>query len=851
MPPKRALPPGNAGRQNKRLKIARSIFVQETSASSRPSNSDGLPDSIDVEKFVESRSFELRAMQQAMKNAKAGSTHRAWQELPRHLRRRAASHNVRRVPHRLRQKSRAEMGHLRRKILGRSLPKRGKDRRELRTDAFARRQKDKKWLETHVWHAKRMHMANMWGYRLAIKPTEKSFRPSHRASVHGSILHDASYYGLIELRGAQLILSRTLEICCDPSGAGPASKRFLSGIRGWETAIYEAGSYPFGCIGPIFIIWKATATGSHTPQPTDASPTASKPRRNQKREREKKGNMSEPQLELPDEAARTIWIRCHPAIFSLVFSALKEAVSLTLDNMKKSPLYTQNSYSVEVVDLRDSINVFEITGPKSSQVIHGALTPTIANQKDEFRKYWSSLSDLQNTGSIPSNMVIGFTVLDPRLNFPPKNARVRIEKEELPTIRKPWECFPTASLAQSDIWDQSVRDTLKVPRFKKKEIDARKAQNPVPGTHLKPTPPDNRIPVLLVQRSVKSISSAMSSSSLPAQSFSQRATNSDPNLHGWTLIVPKGWGMPFLTNLIYTGTRVGGQRERAHQAFEAGAAYFPRDFPTCKAYEEFAVARAADDKERWMKKPPAKRVSWEKLSTLNPWKSAWRVALGLDPASRTDTGTDYGSDADMVPTQREEETQPEPESSSVVRPWLLHGPGTRAIVENIARLLGPASGLLSEINALRRKRELPPLDATTDANALLQGALVHVRVTPCGRGVADDMAFIYALEDQEARAWANAHAQQGLGGYEVGEEPPDATELSKVVPSENAVIGFVTSGNYSLSRGKGYAIGAISLVRFLEIREQAHRLRQGNDWLVKVRNRDGTVCRAAHVDFLE
>jgi hypothetical protein len=25
---------------------------------------------------------------------------------------------------------------------------------------------DKAWLETHLWHAKRMHMENMWGYRL-------------------------------------------------------------------------------------------------------------------------------------------------------------------------------------------------------------------------------------------------------------------------------------------------------------------------------------------------------------------------------------------------------------------------------------------------------------------------------------------------------------------------------------------------------------------------------------------------------------------------------------------------------------------------------------------------------------
>ena len=301
--------------------------------------------------------------------------------------------------------------------------------------------------------------------------------------------------------------------------------------------------------------------------------------------------------------------------------------------------------------------------------------------------------------------------------------------------------------------------------------------------------------------------------------------------------------MTFLTSLIYTGTRIGGQRERAHQAFEAGAAYFPRDFPTSAAYDEFVAARATVDEERWKKKPPAKRVNWEKLSTLDPWTPAWRAALGLGHVPSTDIETDYGSDMDMVPTQRED---PAPASDAAVRPWLLHGPCVRTIIENIARLLAPAPGLLSEINTLRRKRELPPLDASMDAAALLQGALVHVRVTLCGRGVPDDMAFIYALDDQEARAWIKAHHQRGAAGYEVDEEPPDATEvsrdsysaspislghithalisqLSKIAPADDAVIGFVTSGNFSLSRGKGYAIGAISLVKFLDMQEQAHR----------------------------
>lgn len=65
------------------------------------------------------------------------------------------------------------------------VPQRGKAKRLSRTEVFLRRQRElwycdlylscthsfctvetKTWLETHIWHAKRMHMENMWGYRL-------------------------------------------------------------------------------------------------------------------------------------------------------------------------------------------------------------------------------------------------------------------------------------------------------------------------------------------------------------------------------------------------------------------------------------------------------------------------------------------------------------------------------------------------------------------------------------------------------------------------------------------------------------------------------------------------------------
>jgi len=46
------------------------------------------------------------------------------------------------------------------------VPQIGKTNRFSRTEDFLLRQKDKTWLETHIWHAKRMKMENMWGYRL-------------------------------------------------------------------------------------------------------------------------------------------------------------------------------------------------------------------------------------------------------------------------------------------------------------------------------------------------------------------------------------------------------------------------------------------------------------------------------------------------------------------------------------------------------------------------------------------------------------------------------------------------------------------------------------------------------------
>lgn len=47
---------------------------------------------------------------------------------------------------------------------------------------YNRRQKLFVWMETHIWHAKRFHMVEKWGYKIPNFPNDKSFRACYRAT---------------------------------------------------------------------------------------------------------------------------------------------------------------------------------------------------------------------------------------------------------------------------------------------------------------------------------------------------------------------------------------------------------------------------------------------------------------------------------------------------------------------------------------------------------------------------------------------------------------------------------------------------------------------------------------------
>lgn len=80
---------------------------------------------------------------------------------------------------------------------------------------------NKTWLPTHIWHAKRFHMVNIWGYRLPNTPTLKSFRPAYRAAARKAIVNDISHFSTLELLGQRDDIIRLLSRVVVGQFAGP------------------------------------------------------------------------------------------------------------------------------------------------------------------------------------------------------------------------------------------------------------------------------------------------------------------------------------------------------------------------------------------------------------------------------------------------------------------------------------------------------------------------------------------------------------------------------------------------------------------------------------------------------
>ncbi|XP_034029730.1 ribonucleases P/MRP protein subunit POP1 isoform X2 [Thalassophryne amazonica] len=614
-----------------------------------------MPKYITVSAFARARAAEVKAMLKAVTKT-TGSCH-VFAALPKHMRRRAMSHNTKRLPHRLRDaanwvREKNLVASSKKKELTKSKSRKARRRHGNLLLEFNRRQRKNVWLETHIWHAKRFHMVKKWGYCLGDRPTYKCYRPCYRAMSSHCLLQDLSYYCCIELQGEEEKLLDSLSLLTNKE-TGPtfAAALCLSGQKQGSVVLFRAGRYPSQALGPVTFLWRPRTLGS---------------------------------------AHRQLWIWCHPSLKQDLLPELQsvcqccEAVippavpvvtpaqdvpntqpeqtpeptqtpgtkrkgsrleareppaKKILGDGTRSPTtpvtWKSTSTGIVINDLTMEIVRYRLIGPHSHSVLTETLeAATICDEMDNAQPsslWWPELckddakkklhqqqadvfhilKGCYSTGELPAGTVLGLTVDDPRLTLPTEKVKAPVCVEQPKVDEEKMKDLILQGVSehccQSFLWEKSVRDNVTDNKIPEQELNRMRSAVLVPGSRLSPTPPQGRVPILLIHQPGKDVGHEMASWGA-----------------GWDLLLPKGWGMAFWIPLVYRGVRVGGLNMSLKHSQNKGAPHFPHDYPDCPAGARFQVEQEAELLDKFKRRPPAKRTNYIKHGCLAPFRCPWQ-----------------------------------------------------------------------------------------------------------------------------------------------------------------------------------------------------------------------------------
>ncbi|KAK1750296.1 ribonucleases P/MRP protein subunit POP1 [Echria macrotheca] len=831
---------------------------------------------LDLQKFLDARKFEIKALEESMRKTKALSATRAFQQVPRAMRRRTASHNVKRVPKRLRARARHEQiedntptieSRKRRprttrariraetakrlQILAARQKKRRLEKRDtaeaedtaksliiqaraprpkIRRDAlneppkntskFRKRQVEKTWLPTHLWHAKRATMTEptkpLWRFAVPLTSTEKCYRPTHRASGQkGVVVWDMSYMSTIGLYGTYEGVQRALKSLGlnQESLWGARGQKWRTGLRKWSGILSKQRKEGTRYIGPATIVWNPEAPIGSLSGPARAR---------------------KPQ--------RQLLIRTHPSCFLELFNEL-----LKLAKMQSPQLHVE--------DLRFEVGSIELAGPGSTEALLGILTPyhDKPEAEEHHGRVFRSLEGVTNPAALPKDVVLAFSARDPRLAYPPKTiGRSRESESALLHTLTNWPADDEAK--PFDLLDRDYRHKAsQLPS--QKSINRRKGSN-LPGKAVNLSAVDPPIPVMLF-------------ASRPAVTRQTQGT--------WILLAPWKCILPLWYSLVHyplsTGgnPRLGGLNEQRQIAFEHGSPWFPGDFPGTDAGCSWELEERERRKRDWDRRPKGKRIEWRSLDLGAGRKGEVGDGLACDFEHL------FGLNAVTESSAAESSNERDPDMMELDEPQEQPraNPSPPSALLAIKQITKTAfNGLIAPSNL-----EPPP-----------KRAVVTVNVTMVGRGVANTCARIYRLPRKPSVAEPSSQAEvpatippvstgspslpwnlreqwlaelplkptnaNSIKGQRVKKQPAaprmtPGTDLATrtrllaksiltseiphpkmpanqvdvnghpLCPDEDDLIGFVTTGAFSLSEGKATAVGSVSAEKAKEtIREQ-------------------------------
>lgn len=836
-----------------------------------------MPKYINAGSFARARAAEVKAMVKAVRK-KTASCH-LFAALPKHMRRRAMSHNTKRLPRRLQEmaiklKEKNLQGAKKKKEQSKKKSRKARRKHGNLLLEFNRRQRKNIWLETHIWHAKRFHMVKKWGYCLGDRPTYKCYRPCYRAMSSHCLLQDVSYYCCIELLGEEdILLAALAQLTSKDTGPTFASAVCLSGRRQGSVVVYRAGQYPSQPLGPVTFLWRPPAHGSSRRQLWIwAHPTL---KQDLVTELQKVCDCSEPVIPLfvpvaqPAEVPSSEDTKELPEPSKVVkeISGTKRKRSCTdqsgppakkiLGDGTRSPTtpvtWRSNSSATVINDLTMEMVRYRLIGPQSHTVLAETLEvatscESVGNSasslwwpehcKDEHKMdlhkeqsdIFHILKGVYSTGEIPPGTVLGLNVDDPRVTLPTKKVKA------LPSVKQAQEVNEERvkqlmvngvpqRCCQSFLWDRTIRDNVTENKIPEQELNRMKREVLVPGSRLRPTPLQGRVPVLLVHQPGKQVGHEMGSWGA-----------------GWDILLPKGWGMAFWVPLVYRGVREGGLHMSLKHSQNKSAPHFPHDYPDCPAGARFQEEQKAELLDKFKRRPPAKRTNYIKLGCLAPFRCPWKqLAEEWEVISAEERMERRDTDTVMEGATLQQDVTSTPQRFTVLR--------NRKALRLLSGWCRPTT---SKGQRACRLGQSPPLDQTAVSSFLKAHSmsLVWVRLSLLSKGKPElhGMVCVPTYEDlkllkdpQCTGPLEPTHKDHFKSQFKRPKKKskkatntaqkaatPSTSKSSSLSPDSvfglwpdplpsvashcsRVILGWVTQGDFSLTAGCGEALGFVSV----------------------------------------
>ncbi|KAH7392774.1 ribonucleases P/MRP protein subunit POP1-domain-containing protein, partial [Pyrenochaeta sp. MPI-SDFR-AT-0127] len=608
---------------------------------------------VNVKNFLKSHENEIRALEQAMGAAKKGLARRAFQDVPRELRRRTASHNPQRVPKRLRARARQEAkedntpisrgtsGGGTGKGKSKFLRKEGREKSRKDWETRAKRRKENN-------NGKSIHGKDKDGDTHMEDDTEKAAVPTaqqkskRRFPALATPATPPSRFRRRQRDKTWLpthVWHSKRARMTDPKDplwrfAVPLQPG-LKAYRLTHRAITERGAIAWDMSYMSTISLEGAETsiigmlrGLHFAAESVEDPWQAKGRAYKWRcgTRTWEGWICERESNPLVKIARVTVIWCVPEVSSTkrkVFIRVHPAAFLQLWNEVVRIAKVQKP-TVTVQDLRFEIGSIEAIGPATAETLCSVLSPTIlGTSPDSPQSIWPTLASITDAASLPAGALLAFNISDPRFRDPPAATPISQDEQTLDSLTETLATWPIdRERTASSIFNTNARLTAARSMPSQKSINRRKSVCTL-GQIPEARPTDPQIPMLVyVSRETKA----------------------------WTIMIPWKCVMPVWRGImrypVSTGgaPRFGGLKERRQVMFERSAPHFPYDHPGTDSGWDWELREREAREHEWTKRPKGKRIEWSTIDLGggrkgeigDPWSNDWERLL---PASKEATAT--------------------------------------------------------------------------------------------------------------------------------------------------------------------------------------------------------------------